>query len=380
MSRRAGGDALFRPLLAKGFAFPLVWIALLLSLAGCNGQEPAYTTRFLAFGTQIDLTLIGVDRANFDRISGAIQADFASMQEAWHTWEPGPLGRVNRLLPTGEPFSVPPSIYPLIVKGKVLAAQSGNLFNPAIGSLIALWGFHRDDPSRSQPPSADQIDRLVAANPRMSDLILDGIRLYSTNPAVQLDFGAFGKGYGVDLAVRHLRDLGVKNAIVNAGGDLRAIGSRAGHPWRVAIRRPSGGGVFATIDVQGDESVFTSGDYQRNFVFEGRTYHHIIDPGTGRPARGTRAVTVVHKDAVTADAAATALFIAGPEAWEEVAKAMGIRYVLLLDSAGVLHINPAMAQRIKLLDPGVETRISAPLHQDRLTPPPEGSDPTRPGT
>ena len=72
----------------------------------------------------------------------------------------------------------------------------------------------------------------------------------------------------MDLAIRHLRDLGVKNAIVNAGGDLRAIGSRAGHPWRVAIRRPSGGGVFATIDVQGDESVFTSGDYERFFIEE----------------------------------------------------------------------------------------------------------------
>jgi thiamine biosynthesis lipoprotein len=261
----------------------------------------------------------------------------------------------------------------------VLAAQSGDRFNPAIGSLIALWGFHRDDPSGSRPPSADQIERLVAANPRMSDLILDGIRLYSTNPAVQLDFGAFGKGYGVDLAIRHLRDLGVKNAIVNAGGDLRAIGSRAGRPWRVAIRRPSGGGVFATIDVQGDESVFTSGDYERNFVFEGRTYHHIIDPKTGRPARDTRAVTVVHTDAITADAAATALFIAGPEDWEEVAKAMGIRYVLLLDSAGLLHMNPAMAQRIRLLDADVETRISAPLHEDRLARPPKGSDPTRSG-
>ena len=133
--------------------------------------------------------------------------------------------------------------------------------------LAQFTEYARDVVGVDPAVEADQIDRLVAADPRMSDLILDGIRLYSTNPAVQLDFGAFGKGYAIDLAIRHLRDLGVKNAIVNAGGDLRAIGSRAGHPWRVAIRRPSGGGVFATIDVQGDESVFPSGDYERNFVF-----------------------------------------------------------------------------------------------------------------
>lgn len=339
-------------------------VLLLLFLAACDSQEPAYTTRFLAFGTQIDLTLIGVDRSRFDRISKAIEADFADMHAAWQAWEPGPLGRVNQLLPTGKTFSVPPSIYPLIQQGKALSTQSGELLNPAIGSLIALWGFNRGDPTGSQPPSDAEIERLVAANPRMSDLVLEGIQLHSTNPAVQLDFGTFGKGYGVDLAVRHLRDLGVENALVNAGGDLRAIGTRAGHPWRVAIRRPSGGGVFATIDVSGDESVFTTGDYERNFVFEGRTYHHVIDPRTGRPARGTRAVTVVHRDAATADAAATALFIAGPDAWESVAKAMGIRFVLLLDSNGVLHMNPAMAQRIKLLDLDVETRVSAPLYED----------------
>ena len=166
---------------------------------------------------------------------------------------------------------------------------------------------------------------------------------------------------GDDLAVRHLRELGVQNAIVNAGGDLRAIGSRAGHPWRIAIRRPSGTGVFATIDVTGDASIFTSGHYERNFTHEGKTYHHIIDPRTGFPAEGAQSVTVVHTDATTADAAATALFIAGPDSWHQVATDMGIRYVVLVDSQGVLHMNPAMAERIELLDREVEVVISPPL-------------------
>jgi thiamine biosynthesis lipoprotein len=344
----------------------LLWA---LVLVGCKPQEPAYTTRFTAFGTRIDLTVIGTDRDSFEQVSAAIQEDFASMQSAWHGWEPGPLGRVNRLLATGEEFSVPPSVYPLIRRGQVLAASSGDLFNPAIGRLIDAWGFNTTDPHNYRVPDPALIARLVAAAPKMSDLVLDGIRLRSQNPAVKLDFGAFGKGYGVDLVIEHLRELGVRNAIVNAGGDLRAIGSRDGHPWRVPIRRSSGAGVFATIRVQGDESVFTSGAYERNFVFEGETYHDIIDPRTGYPATGTRSVTVAHPDATTADAAANALFIAGPERWPEVARAMEIRYVLLIDSDGVLHMSPPMEQRIELMETNIEVRTATPSsHPDAAAP------------
>ena len=338
------------------------WVFVLaLILAGCQPQEPAYTTRFLAFGTLIDLTVIGTDRNTFNDVSSAIEGDFAYMHSAWHAWEPGPLGRVNQLLPTGKEFAVPPSVLPLIEIGTRLSEASGHLFNPAIGRLIKLWGFQGGNLESRDPPAAEEVQKLVEANPRMTDLVLEGISLRCTNPAVQLDFGGFGKGYGIDLAVRHLRELGVQNAIVNAGGDLRAIGSRAGHPWRIAIRRPSGTGVFATIDVTGDASIFTSGHYERNFTHEGKTYHHIIDPRTGFPAEGAQSVTVVHTDATTADAAATALFIAGPDSWHQVATDMGIRYVVLVDSQGVLHMNPAMAERIELLDREVEVVISPPL-------------------
>ena len=341
---------------------PIWWTPLLLIiLLSCKPQEPAYTTRFTAFGTRIDLTVIGIDRDTFDHVSEAIQSDFAFMHNAWHAWDPGPLGRVNQLLVSGEEFSVPPSVYPLIRQGQILAANSEDLFNPAIGRLIDAWGFDSSDPQQYKVPDPEVIARLVDANPRMSDLVLHGILLRSTNPAVQLDFGGFGKGYAIDLAIDHLRELGVNNAIINAGGDMRAIGSRDGHPWRIPIRRPSGSGVFATIRVKGDESVFTSASYEQDFVFEGKTYHHIIDPRTGYPAAGVRSVTVVHREAITADAAANALFIAGPEHWQEIARSMGIEYVLLVDSKGVLHMNPEMQDRIELLDQNIKVRIGPHL-------------------
>jgi thiamine biosynthesis lipoprotein len=332
----------------------------LASLTGCRDDEPVYNTRFLAFGTLMDLSIVGVEHEAAEQASRLLEQDFAFMHQAWHAWDPGPMGRVNRLLATGEPFASPPSILPLLHKSRELAQRSGNLFNPAVGHLVDLWGFHTDSPECRPPPDSRDIEALVRANPSMSDIQIDGLMLRSTNAAVKLDFGAIGKGYGIDLAIGHLRELGIRNAIINAGGDLRAIGDRGGRPWRIAVRSPSGG-VLAVLEVAGDESVFTSGDYERNFIYEGRTYHHIIDPRTGRPAGGSRSVTVVHSDATTADAAATALFVAGPEHWHRTADALGIRYVLLIDTDGTVHMNPEMAKRVELLRRDSQVVISPPL-------------------
>jgi thiamine biosynthesis lipoprotein len=111
----------------------------------------------------------------------------------------------------------------------------------------------------------------------------------------------------------------------------------------------------------GDESVFTSGDYERNFNWKGKRYHHIIDPRTGYPAIGTKSVTVIHQDAATADAAATALFVAGPDNWYNIAQKMGIKYVLLVDSQDRAHMNPAMKRRLKFDGKQFKIHLSPPL-------------------
>lgn len=342
-------------------------LAVAAGLIGCERSDPVFNNRFLAFGTLMDLSMIGISRDKAQAVSQTIEEDFQYMHQAWHAWDPGPLTYTNESLATGEWFAAPPSVLPLLQRSQELAAASDHLFNPAVGRLVKLWGFHNDSPECHKPPAAELIAQLVAQDPRMSDIEVDGFHLRSANPAVQLDFGAIGKGYGIDLAIQRLRELGVRDAIVNAGGDLRAIGSRDGHPWRIAVRSPTGGGVFAFVEVAGDESVFTSGNYERNFRWQGETFHHIIDPRTGYPARGTASVTVIHSDATTADAAATALFVAGPERWQEIAERMHIRYVLLVDEEGTAHMSPAMRDRLQLLDKDRRVQVAAPLAQPKST-------------
>jgi thiamine biosynthesis lipoprotein len=339
---------------------------LALLLAGCRGADtPVFTTQFVAFDSAVDLSIVGVSRQQALEAAQQAERELIFLDHAWHAWEAGPMLRVNELLPRGEPFAAPPSLLPLIRQSLVLAQQSDNLFNPAVGRLQTLWGFHTDVPECRPPPSSAAIRRLVRAQPTMADLYLDGILLQSDNPAVQLDFDAIATGAAMDIVMKGLRDQGIRNALINAGGNLRVSGNRAGRPWRAPVRRAGGTAVMGIIDISGDASLFTSGNHRRNFIYEGTLYHNVIDPRSGWPANGFQAVTVLYDgDAAVANAAATALMVAGPERWHEIAQRMGIHDVLAVDEAGTLHMSPSMQQRIQLLDSHPDIVVSAPLVEE----------------
>jgi len=341
--------------------------ALLFSLvilvlgSGCSKQQ-AYHEQLLVFGTLVEIELWGVKPEQGRKAIAALEDDFKYMNSTWHAWHPSALSRINQLLPTKEKFSISPSIIPLIRESTKLSELSGGRFNPAIGNLLKLWGFESDDPPHGPPPDDDKIEAILKQKPSMADLTLKGVELQSSNTAVRLDFGGYAKGVAVDQAIQHLRDMGINNAIVNAGGDLRIIGSHGDRPWRIGIRNPRGPGMLASVDVQGDECVFTSGDYERFFEYNGVRYYHIIDPHTGYPARGTVSVTVFGSKGGASDAAATALFVAGPEDWYEVARTMGVKGVLLVDTHGTVYMTPNLKDRIYFdIDPKPKVIYSKPL-------------------
>lgn len=342
--------------------FLLVFATLFLSVGCSESQQTASNYQVYVFGTLVDITIWGTPPKQQEKAVAAITQDFQRMHHDWHAWKPGPLVDINKAIAAGKPTKVIPSLIPIIKQSTVLSDQSEGLFDPAIGGLLNLWGFQSDGRPNGPPPSKEAIANWVDASPRMDDITLEDNILYCKNPAVQLDFGAFAKGYAVDLAIKRLREFGINNAIINAGGDLRAIGSKNGKPWRVGIRHPQGKGVLASLEVKGDESVFTSGNYERYREYEGVHYTHILDPRTGMPVDGVTSVTVIHDKGAVADAAATALIVAGPKAWHRIAQQMGIHYVMLVDDAGVVYMNPAMQKRVHFeSDTPEHIVISAPL-------------------
>ena len=330
-------------------------LAVVLLTIGCQRSVPEYRETQYLFGTLVDFTVRGVEPAQAQAAVMAVGEDFQRMHTDWHAWKPGELSRLNQQLPDGEFHSVSPFLLPLIVQAGELAAQSDNLFNPAIGRLVKLWGFHSDTLPTGPPPSQAEIQALVEQHPRMADIVIDGDRVRCSNPAVSLDFGGFAKGAALDLAMQRLRRMGVQNAIINAGGDLNVIGSHGDRPWKVGVRHPQGKGVLASVELADGETIYTSGNYERYREHEGVSYSHIIDPRTGMPVRHVASVTVIDRVGARADAAATALSVAGPDDWYRIARQMGIKYVMLVDEQGRVYMNPAMAERIKF-----ETALSQP--------------------
>ncbi len=346
---------------AHPFRASLLLVCLLLK-AGCSQPEnPAQHRQFFALGTLIDLTIYGSDTTTAGLAATELEQLFTRLHSDWHAWQPGTLQETNRRLAMLETFPADTDLLPLLRESNRLSRLSNGLFNPVIGELVALWGFHSDARPDGPPPGDDRIQALVSQAPSVTDITLQDGQLQNRNPAVRYDLGGVAKGFAVDRGIELLQTHGIDNAILNAGGDLRAIGRHGGRPWRIGIRDPRGTGVLASIELDGGESVFTSGDYERFFDHEGTRYHHIIDPRTGYPADAVTSVTVIHPDATTADVAATALFVAGPELWESIARQLGIRYVMLVDHAGTIHMNPAMQQRVRFDNAPAAIRLSKPL-------------------
>lgn len=350
-------------------ALALAALATVLTATGCGrGETPVHVSQFEAFGSRVDIQIIGVPETLAAELSAETAADFTQLDYSLSLDQAGPMHRVNELLATGEPFPAPPSLLPLLQQSQTLAAASNNLFNPAIGMLTTLWQFDADTGDCDGPPDPEALKQIVDAAPTLSELSLNGLQLLSDDPAVKLDFGAVSRAYAADLAVANFRSKGVRGAMVRMGSDVRLIGNRTGQPWRIPVLRESGGAVLGVLDLSGDASLATVGRFQKPCIFEGTRYHRLLDPRTGYPATGSQSVTVLHPgDAVTAAAAATALFVAGPEHWHRVAHAMGITAALLIDEAGEIHLSPMMARHLTIIDRNARTRV-----EDRWNEPERG--------
>jgi len=336
----------------------LLLLVLFTLISACGDSDRARQAKFYAFGTEIDVSLYGVDNQTAENTVDALENTFNNVNNTWHAWQPSTLTRINDAIANGESIEIQTDVAAVITEAAEYAQDSQHLFNPAAGKLFELWGYHQDNWFESRPPpSQESIDTWLQAGPTMEAIhIKDGV-LSSDNKMVKLGFGGFAKGTAVDAAIDALKQQGIENAIINIGGDLRAIGRHGDRPWRIGIRHPrKEGGMMASVAIDHDESVFTSGDYERYFTYEGKRYPHILDPRTGYPATDTISVTVIHQQAARADAAATALVVAGKD-WPQIAASMGIDHVMLMRADGQIEMTPAMAEQVRLIDPSQQPLI-----------------------
>lgn len=306
------------------------------------------------FGSPVDLLLPpGAPPA----LLQAVWQGLAAMDRCWNAWKPGDVHAVNRKLAAGQAVYVGPALRRLIAAAAAMEQLSGGLFRAGIGGLVGAWGFHNDRLLPGPAPRSQELARWRAAPPSLAQLEWRGPWLHSHNPLVQLDFGGYAKGVALDWALDRLQRGGAPHALLNLGGNLAVRGLAGGRrgdgaarPWRVGIRDPRdplGSRLVAQLDVAGPEAVVTSGTYQRYRLVDGQRCGHVIDPILGCSAAGLASVTVVHRSAALADAAATALLVAGPLRWPVVADRMGVKQVLVIEPNGHQVATPALAARLK---------------------------------
>jgi thiamine biosynthesis lipoprotein len=334
----------------------IIWHLLpLLVLAACGKPPALHHQESYVFGTRVEILIAGEREGKARSAASAVLQEFDRLHHMLHAWQPSELTRLNAAIASGEAATVSPELAGLLTDAQAIAARGDQLFDPAIGRLVALWGFHSDEFKQQLPPQ-DQVDELVEAAPTMADLTIEGTRISSEKPELALDLGGYAKGYALDRAAALLRGRGINNALINVGGNVMALGSKDGQPWRVGIQHPRASTSLASLPLHDGEAIGTSGDYQRYFELDGKRYCHLLDPRTGRPATAARAVTVLvtprERTGSLSDAASKPLFIAAEVDWRRLAQQLGVQHVLRIDAAGQIVATRALAERLELA-PGI---------------------------
>jgi len=328
----------------------LLTLAALL-LTACQPAPQVHSQEAYVFGTRVEVLVWGEAEAKAQAAAAAVLREFDRLHRSYHAWQPSELTVLNQAIAEGRSSEVSDELAHWLRQAQALAAQGDHLFDPGIGALIALWGFH-DEAFRPQLPDAQQLAALLATKPSIADLRIDGRRVASSNRAVALDLGGYLKGVALDRAAAILKQDGIGNALINIGGNVMALGSKGGKPWRVGIQHPRATTPLATLDLHDGEAVGTSGDYQRYFELDGRRYSHLLDPRSGRPAAGSQAVTILipprPEAGMWSDAASKPVFIAGDD-WRAMAAKLGLTQVLRVDAAGRVEVTDALRPRLTMV-------------------------------
>lgn len=318
-----------------------------------TGTGPLHKVRSYVFGTLAEVTICSPDDRHARHLAATVLADFDRLHRMLHAWKQSDLVALNSAIAAGcRDIPIKPELARLIRDATEISERSRRLFNPAIGKFVGLWNFHASEFLPSNPDAAE-IERLLNGDPKMTDLAVEENVVNCANRDVQLDFGGYAKGYALDRAIAFLRRREVPGVLINIGGNLMALGTKCGQPWRVGIQHPRKPEPIALLSLHDGEAISTSGDYERYFMRDGKRYSHLIDPRTGRPAGESQSATVLvaRRDAAgtSSDASSGPLFIRGPNGWRELAARLGVTNVLLIDRRGQIHLTDQMHERLEFL-------------------------------
>lgn len=301
----------------------LLLVAMLLSVSACVQKKTKYTEySFDYFDTATTIVGYAQSKEAFDQTYAEIKAllkEYHQLYDIYKRYEGlQNLCTVNDLKDgVHQVVKVDQKIIDMLLYAKELYILTEGRMNVAMGSVLSIWHRYRaqglEDPQNAALPPINKL-REAAKHTDIEKMIIDEEEstVYLADPEMSLDVGALAKGYATEQVARFLEEKGVKGYILNVGGNVRCIDGRPdGELWSVGVEKPD------TEETQkpyiaylklSDQSLVTSGSYQRYYTVDGVRYHHIIDPDTLMPGERFRSVSVLCKDSGKADALSTALF------------------------------------------------------------------------
>ena len=227
-----------------------------------------------------------------------------------------------------EAIMVDPIVVEILKTALKIGRESDGAFDVTLAPVSMLWKF---DEGEGIPPSKEQIKAALAVV-KNGGIVIDTEKKTVTklSDETKIDLGGIAKGYAGDAAAKVLREMGVKAAIVDLGGNISCIGKNPNSKdgkWRIGLQKPFSptGEYSQTVEIN-EASVVTSGTYQRYFEYGGERYHHIIDPTTGQPSKQNfNSVTIAGSSSMEADCLATAAYVLGREKGRALAEKYGAR-------------------------------------------------------
>jgi thiamine biosynthesis lipoprotein len=338
--------------LATGLA---VWVVLAsVALASCRkGPPPAMVEdrREGIMGTRISVKVWAPGgREGEARAREGIEAAFAAARQVQSRMSPyDPQSAVSRVnAAAGEDaVEVDPWTWEVLQASVETSRLTRGAFDPTWAALADLWDYRASDPA---PPSKQDVEeRLGLVGVRGLEMDAGSRTVRLARSGMRIGLGGSAKGFALDRMAEALRDLSLDDFICYAGGDLYVSGRPGDRPWRLGIQHPRHAGkLLARYAVNRAMAVVTSGDYERYFVHRGVRFHHILDPRTGFPARGTRSVTVMAPAGLEADALSTGLFVMGVDEALGVLEGLESVEAVIVDGSGKVHCTAGICDLLEL--------------------------------
>ncbi len=251
--------------------------------------------------------------------------------------EDSELSRINREA-AAKAVTISQELFDLIQLAQDMSEQSNGAFDISFASIGYLYDYR----NQVQPDEASIDARLDAIDYRKIRLDAQKTSIAFEKEGMRIDLGGIAKGYAVDNGIRILRDCGITNGIVSAGGDSRIIGDKGGRPWMMGVQHPRDPKKLVAIMPLSDTAISTSGDYERFFIEEGERIHHIISPKSGQSAKNSMSASVIGPNATTTDALSTSLFVLGPIEGMKLIERMEGFDAVLIDAKGKMHYSSGL--------------------------------------